>query len=365
MDNQCLTHTCRGPINIALIKYWGKEDEENIIPLNNSISVTLEKTEFFTETKAELYPNNLCSNKLILDGKEEPISKRVLKIINYMRSKCINPIYAYGQLTITSYNSFPTAAGCASSASSMSCLVKVLSKLFLNDSINDVELSKLARIGSGSACRSIYGGFVEWHKYIEEQKDSVAIQLYDENHWEDLNILLLIVNDKRKDTSSTDGMKNSKETSNFLNYRVENILPKRLQEMRDAIKDKDFNKICELTIKDSNNFHSVCRDTFPTICYMNDTSNFIVKIIDKINNHFNQWICAYTFDAGPNAFLIILNKNVKFVTECINYIFSIDENIPKVEDSFFSLLKELKSQRLAIGGNIKDIKKFKVGKGVE
>jgi diphosphomevalonate decarboxylase len=95
----------------------------------------------------------------------------------------------------------------------MSCLVVVLAKLFGLEKEKDM-LSALARQGSGSACRSIYGGFVEWEKYNEKHK-SIAKQLYDETYW-DLSILLLIVSDKRKDTGSTDGMKMSKETSELL-----------------------------------------------------------------------------------------------------------------------------------------------------
>jgi diphosphomevalonate decarboxylase len=95
----------------------------------------------------------------------------------------------------------------------MSCLVVLLAMLFEHDN-NKELLSSLARQGSGSACRSIYGGFVEWDKF-DQKYTSIAKQLYDESHW-DLNISLLIVTDKRKDIGSTDGMRISKETSELL-----------------------------------------------------------------------------------------------------------------------------------------------------
>jgi diphosphomevalonate decarboxylase len=120
------------------------------------------------------------------------------------------------KLEIKSFNTFPTAAGCASSASSMSCLVVALNKLFELEADNEL-LSALARQGSGSACRSIYGGFVEWEKY-NEKYTSIARQLYPHSHW-GLSILLLIASDKRKDIGSTDGMKTSKETSPLLKVR--------------------------------------------------------------------------------------------------------------------------------------------------
>ncbi len=97
----------------------------------------------------------------------------------------------------------------------MSCLVTVLAKLFcVNKDTN--YLSHLARLGSGSACRSIHGGIVEWNKYDEDSGLSIAKQIVDEKYW-DLRVLLLIVSDKRKDIGSTDGMKISKETSSFFN----------------------------------------------------------------------------------------------------------------------------------------------------
>jgi diphosphomevalonate decarboxylase len=361
----------KGPINIAIIKYWGKENEEEIVPLNNSISITLDMENAFTETSAKLIKSNehnaenlTPSNILYLNGQEEKISKRVLKIINYFREKT-NKEYAAADLIITSRNSFPTAAGCASSASSMACLVKVLSKLFLNDSLDNYELSHLARLGSGSACRSVWGGFVEWEKHNEQRNNSIAVQIVDENYWPDMNILLLTVSEKKKDTSSTDGMKTSKETSELLKCRLDSVLPKRLPEMRQAIKERNFDKVCELTIKDSNNFHAICRDTFPTIIYMNDITNCVVRCVEKINAYFNRWICAYTVDAGPNVFLLVQKENVELVSFLFNHVFINecvdDEKIEKYE----KLINDMKLSRSGLKqeGPLTRITQFTVGGG--
>lgn len=372
--NTKLKASGRGPINIALIKYWGKENEEEIIPLNNSISITLDMESAYTETHAELIlkkegeSSELPKNVLYLNGEEEKMSKRVLKIINYFRekSKDKNPEYSSADLVITSRNSFPTAAGCASSASSMACLVKVLSKLFLNDSLDTCELSHLARLGSGSACRSVWGGFVEWEKYNEQYKNSVAVQLVDENYWPDMNLLLLTVSEKKKDTSSTDGMKTSKETSELLQHRLSHTLPKRLPEMRKAIQEKNFDKVCELTIKDSNNFHAVCRDTFPPITYMNDISNSITRCVEKINSFFGRWVVAYTFDAGPNAFILVQKDDVKVVQYLFDVVFcSDDEKVEKNECylKYESLINGMRLSRGEVQHTITKITHFKVGGG--
>ena len=143
----------------------------------------------------------------------------------------------------------------------------------------------------------MFGGIVEWEKENKD-KHSVSVQLYDEDYFKELKILLIIVSDKRKDTSSTDGMKLSKETSSLFNviifvkfkFRIENVLPERIADMKKYLKDRNYEKIFELTIKDSNNFHAICRDTYPTIYYLNDNSNFIMKIVDFINNFHKKII---------------------------------------------------------------------------
>lgn len=149
-------------------------------------------------------------------------NKRQVAIIKELVDQFITEnIFSELHFNVVSKNTFPTAAGCASSASGGACLTTCLKGLFLdvykrkNSYIKDLknleqlELSSLARRVSGSASRSVYGGFVEW------ETSGVAKQVFDEKHWEDFTILLMIVSDKRKDYSSTDGMKLSLETSEF------------------------------------------------------------------------------------------------------------------------------------------------------
>jgi diphosphomevalonate decarboxylase len=375
-DYETVSSAAKGPINIALIKYWGKEDEERIIPLNNSISITLDMNECYTYTEAKLivptgdgvknlglFSKNI--NTLYLNNLQERLSKRLENLVNYFRDKCEDKLLSSSPLIIESVNKLPTAAGCASSASSMSCIVKVLSKIFLNDSLNDYQLSALARIGSGSACRSIQGGIVEWHKYNEELKDSVAKQVVDENYWPELRVLLMIVSDKRKDTSSTDGMKTSKETSELLRHRLGVILPSRIEEMKKGIFERNFEKICELTVKDSNNFHAICRDTYPTINYLNDTSNFIIKCVEKINSCFGKTICGYTFDAGPNAFILVEEGNIKMLREIFDYVFNLEPFHETDDENLNNLIKKLSSEREDLNAKIIRIVEFKMGSGIQ
>ena len=200
-----------GPINIALIKYWGKDDEKLITPLNNSISLTLDTREFYTETEIEIQKIEEKEDKITLtiNNEESKVTSRIKGIINEFKKKVKDLNKNSYYYKIRSKNTFPIKSGCASSASSMSSLVMCMNKA-LNLNLSKEELSKISRIGSGSACRSIYGGIVEWIK--EGNNNSHSIQLYDQFYWK-LNVMLIIVNQNQKEISSSEGMKLSKENS--------------------------------------------------------------------------------------------------------------------------------------------------------
>ena len=319
----------KGPINIALIKYWGKDDEELITPLNNSISLTLDTNTFYTETKVTIkqtseVKDNTKENdiSLIINGKPSNITKRIKNIFKKFLSMdnqiCKELSISKLDIKIESINTFPIASGCASSASSMAALVlAITSALKLENIISKTELTKIARLGSGSACRSIFGGICEWEKGNKD--DSMAVQLYEKNYW-DLGIKLIIVSQKEKDVSSSLGMKITKETSELFKYRINYIVKQNLENIKKCLKEKDFNNFAEIIIKDSNNFHACCRDSYPSINYLNEESDFIMKIVMSLNKIYGKNICAYTFDAGSNAFLIYEMKNKTIIDDFFNFI---------------------------------------------
>ncbi|EMS47869.1 Diphosphomevalonate decarboxylase [Triticum urartu] len=228
---------------------------------------------------------------------------------------------------IASYNNFPTAAGLASSAAGLACLVFTLGKL-MNVNEDYGELSSIARQGSGSACRSIYGGFVKWCMgKNDDGSDSMAVQLVNESHWDDLVIIIAVVSSKQKETSSTSGMRDTVETSPLLQYRAQTVVPSRILKMEDAIKNRDFESFARLTCADSNQFHAVCLDTSPPIFYMNDTSHRIISLVEKWNHSEGTPQVAYTFDAGPNAVLIARNrKTATLLLQRLLYTFPPQEN---------------------------------------
>ena len=328
----------KAPINIALIKYWGKDDEILITPLNNSISLTLDTNIFFTETKVLIQViNNSVDNKdkeqdniisLKINGNNSNVNSRIKNIFSkFFQLKipiCQELSKKKLNIQIESINTFPIASGCASSASSMAALVFAIFsalKIDKND-LSKKDLTKIARIGSGSACRSIFGGICEWIK--DGGDDSHAVQLYDENYW-DLGIKLIVVSEKEKDISSSLGMKITKETSELFKYRISNIINEHLLKLKNSLKNKDFNSLAEIIIKDSNNFHACCRDSYPTINYLNEESEYIIKAVFLLNKIIGKNISAYTFDAGSNAFIIYERINQKIIDEYFNFILGFSE----------------------------------------
>lgn len=185
---------------------------------------------------------------------------------------------------ICSVNNFPTAAGLASSAAGYACLASALAKLY---NIKG-DISDIARSGSGSACRSVYGGFVRWYMGSDPQgTDSIAKEIVPSNYWPEMRILILVVNDSKKKISSAIGMKNSVETSELLKHRASKCVPKRVELMQQAIIDRNFDKFAELTIKDSNQMHAVCLDTYPPCSYLTDVTHSIIDIVHAYNDAVN------------------------------------------------------------------------------
>lgn len=312
--------TAQTPTNIAVIKYWGKRDETLILPVNDSISVTLDPAHLCTTTTVAVSPS-FDQDRMWLNGKEISLAGgRFQSCLKEIRSracdvedeekgiKIAKKDWENLHLHIASYNNFPTAAGLASSAAGFACLVFALAKL-MNAKEDQSQLSGIARQGSGSACRSLYGGFVKWIMGKDEDgRDSLAVQLADEKHWDDLVIIIAVVSSRQKETSSTSGMRETVETSLLLKHRAKEIVPKRIVQMEEAIKNRDFASFAQLTCTDSNQFHAVCLDTSPPIFYMNDTSHRIISVVEKWNRSEGVPQVAYTFDAGPNAVMIARDR---------------------------------------------------------
>eukprot|EP01105_Mastigella_eilhardi_P017640 TRINITY_DN4061_c0_g1_i3.p1 TRINITY_DN4061_c0_g1~~TRINITY_DN4061_c0_g1_i3.p1 ORF type:complete len:393 (+),score=45.50 TRINITY_DN4061_c0_g1_i3:23-1180(+) len=271
--------TCECAPNIACIKYWGKRDSDLILPLNSSLSVTLGSSALRTTTTVELCASNV-RDRFWLNGLEQDVAAnaRLMHCLAAIR-KLSNAPHKEWKMYIMSVNNFPTRAGLASSASGFACLVACMAHALEVTA----DVSGIARLGSGSACRSMFGGFVEWRRGADPSGvDSIAHQLFNDTHWPELEILILVVNEGEKAVGSTPGMQASVKTSALLQQRVASI-PQKIEALKLAIAARDFGTFAEITMKDSNQMHAVCLDTYPPLFYMNDTSRTIVDIVSQLN----------------------------------------------------------------------------------
>ncbi|XP_058901924.1 diphosphomevalonate decarboxylase isoform X1 [Kogia breviceps] len=320
--------TCTAPVNIAVIKYWGKRDEELILPINSSLSVTLHQDQLKTTTTAAI-SRDFTEDRIWLNGREEDVEqprlqaclREIRRLARKRRSDGREdplPLSLSYKVHVASVNNFPTAAGLASSAAGYACLAYTLARVYGVEG----DLSEVARRGSGSACRSLYGGFVEWQMGERaDGKDSVARQVAPESHWPELRVLILVVSPERKPTGSTAGMRTSVETSALLRFRAEALVPARMAEMTRCVRERDFQAFGQLTMKDSNQLHATCLDTFPPISYLSDTSRRVIHLVHRFNAHHGRTKAAYTFDAGANAVIFTLEDTVAEFVAAVRHSF--------------------------------------------
>ncbi|ORY08898.1 diphosphomevalonate decarboxylase [Clohesyomyces aquaticus] len=310
------------PVNIAVIKYWGKRDPKLNLPTNSSLSVTLSQSDLRTHTTASCSPSYPSSDSLLLNGSPQDVTgartQACFRELRALRSalEAANPSLpklSSMPLKIVSENNFPTAAGLASSAAGFAALVRAIANLYELPA-SPTELSRIARQGSGSACRSLFGGYVGWEQGSQaDGSDSVAFQVAPASHWPEMRALILVVSAAKKGVSSTTGMQTTVATSSLFTSRATETVPRRMLEMQKAIQEKDFEGFGKVTMMDSNSFHATCLDTYPPIFYLNDVSRAAIKTVECINAATGKIVAAYTFDAGPNAVIYYLEENEKAV----------------------------------------------------
>lgn len=301
--------------NIAFIKYWGKRGNLAKTPMNDSISMTLDPAVLRTETTLML-SDSLPSDLFVLNGKQRE-DEELTEALGLWRKRLAGKGFSdKTRVLVVSSNNFPIASGIASSASGFSALAEALAAAF---QVTDLkEKSILARLGSGSACRSVLGGFVRWQKgNRDDGEDSYSVQIAPKEHWPELVDVLAIASKKEKKVGSRAGMKQTVATSELYPKRIE-ALEKRIPEMEAAIRNKDFEKLAAGIMRDSNSMHGVMLDTEPPILYLNDVSRDIIYAICEYNQSGVK--AAYTFDAGPNSHIITTKERAKEVKSLLKEI---------------------------------------------
>lgn len=307
------TATAEAHPNIAFIKYWGNRDNTLRLPMNGSISMNLDG--LTTRTSVSFQPS-LPFDELVINGHEIAGAglQRVSQILDLIRG--MSNIKDHAE--VVTENNFPSGAGIASSASAFAALALAGSKAAgLN--LSERELSRLARRGSGSASRSVPGGFVEWQAGTTDE-DSFAFSIAPPDHWT-LVDLVAVVSAAHKKTGSTEGHAIA-PTSPLQAARVEDA-PRRLDLCRQAILQKDFNSFASIVELDSDMMHAVMMTSAPALHYWQPASLAVMESA-------RAWradglpVC-YTVDAGANVHVITVESEAHVVEKNLRAISGVND----------------------------------------
>ncbi len=308
--------TATAHANVALIKYWGKRDSDLNLPSVGSISITLK--ELFTHTKVR-FTAELDDDMFVLNGESSNIDRRsrIKDFLDLVREKS----NIVNRAEIISENNFPTGSGLASSSSGFAALALASSRAAGLD-LSREELSILARRGSGSAARSIFGGFVEMNVGVcEDGSDSYAVQIANESSWH-LHIIIAITSFNEKKISSTEGMIKTAQTSPFFEKWVDSS-KRDLDEMRSAIIERNFEKLGALSEHSCLKMHALAFSARPGLIYWNGITVDVMNAVREMR--CNNIPVYFTIDAGPQVKMLCEPEHSKRVVKELRNINGIQD----------------------------------------
>jgi diphosphomevalonate decarboxylase len=291
--------------NIALVKYWGVRDLPLTLPYNSSLSVTLDRLRSRTTVR---FREDLSTDQVVLNGAEASAGPRqgVVEFLDRVRDLARLDLRA----DVRSANNFPTASGLASSASGFAALAGAAT-LAAGLALSDRELSRLARLGSGSASRSIFGGFVEWRAGRRaDGRDCYARPLFGPAHWPALvDLVVLVEGAPVKEVRSQDAMQQSVRSSPEFARRLTEV-PRRLARIRAAIAARDARVLFPLVMEECDSFRNVCETTRPPLDYLTTTSRALLGEVRALNREQGRPVAAYTHDAGAHLHVFTLRPDL-------------------------------------------------------
>ena len=298
--------TAQAHPNIAFIKYWGNRSEDLRLAANSSLSMNLDG--LYTRTSVNFDPqlpaDELMLNQLPVSG---PALTRVSLFLDQVRRLAGFSLHA----RVASQNNFPTGAGIASSAAAFAALALAAAQAAgLN--LSEQQLSRLARLGSGSACRSVPGGFVEWQAGPSDA-DSFAVSIAPPSHW-DLVDCIAVLSSGHKTVGSTEGHA-AAPTSPLQSARLADT-PRRLEIARRAILERDFPAFADIVEHDSTLMHAVMMTSRPPLFYWEPLSLEIIKAVPTWRR--DGLPCFCTLDAGPNVHVFCPSAAVSDVQQCLS-----------------------------------------------
>lgn len=302
--------------NIALIKYWGKRDEQLILPMTGSLSLTLNVHATTTEVELD---ESLLTDSIALNGQsmQEGAAQKVVAFLDLVRQMAGKTIKA----RVVTRNDGPTAAGLASSASGFAALAAASAAVY-GLQLDSRQLSRLARRGSGSACRSIFGGFAIWHAGCDDESSFAEPVV---NGGLDVAMVMAIVNSAEKAISSRVAMRRTVETSPFNEAWVKQN-PYDLRAMQQAIEQADFTRVGEMTEVNAMRMHANMLGAIPPVRYFSADS---MRILDAVIAMRANGVQAYaTMDAGPNVKVLCQRGDVPSVVAALQALLPPAQVVP-------------------------------------
>jgi diphosphomevalonate decarboxylase len=294
--------------NIALIKYWGNRNNDLRLPAADSVSMTLNTPH--VEITVD-HSDKIALRSFEFDGREREMTMKHL--VRFQKHLELTKQYFMHiglmdaipeSLSYIVHSGIPPAIGLASSAAVFSCVAEAIAGLIKqrHRELTREEVSIIARLGSGSAARSVYGGYVALHAGSgNDIGSSVAEQVAPAEHWT-LHDIVVVPTIQEKEYGSTEGH-GFAHTSPLFKKRVEDIMDRRQKDCIDAIRRRDFELLQKVAEEDSLNMHEVMKSSDPPLHYL---SKDTYKIIDEIEvyRRMKNLAVLYTMDAGPTVHLI-------------------------------------------------------------
>ena len=299
--------------NIAIVKYWGKKDAKKMIPATSSISLTL--NDMFTETEMEFISDedikisvekemkngdykdkfSNMTDLFYLNGElqDSVHTEKISKVVDLFREN------RNQKVKIATTNNMPTAAGLSSSSSGLSAVIKACNELF-EKNYTQSELAQISKFGSGSSSRSFFGPIAAWDKDTGE--------IYEVKTDLKLAMIVLVLNENKKEISSRNGMELCAKTSTYFDEWVKQSEIDFVN-MKKYLAENDFEKVGTLTEENALRMHKTTETANPPFTYFNEKTYEAMDFVKNLRNNGEK--CYFTMDAGPNVKVLCLEEDLE------------------------------------------------------
>ena len=303
--------------NIAIVKYWGKKDAKKMIPATSSISLTL--NDMFTETEMEFISDedikisvekemkngdykdkfSNMTDLFYLNGElqDSVHTEKISKVVDLFRENRSQKV------KISTSNNMPTAAGLSSSSSGLSAVIKACNELF-GKNYTQSELAQISKFGSGSSSRSFFGPIAAWDKDTGE--------IYEVRTDLKLAMIVLVLNENKKEISSRNGMELCAKTSTYFDEWVKQSEIDFIN-MKKYLAENDFEKVGTLTEENALRMHKTTETANPPFTYFNEKTYEAMDFVKNLRNNGEK--CYFTMDAGPNVKVLCLEEDLEKLAE--------------------------------------------------